>query len=880
MRYVKPQSAAVLTRPFEYQGRFHLGVSVLLFSTLEASPRLLTEQALWAFWAEQPEAGAPLEEGIPRAWSEYLIGATAHPPDPPQPACRVVAEVGALRKELVVWGERHWSGGRISTPEPFDGLRLDWSLAFGGPDFPENPAGCAHTAGPTRPGEGPAIRLPRVEYPDAPWAGPETPVRPAGFGPLDVLHPQRAARRGTYDRRWFEHHYPGLAPDIDWRFFNRALDDQQQPVPFRGDEAYRFIHMHPRKPRLEGRLPGLAARAFATRAGAPTQMEEVTLQLMALWFFPAEERLIQVFQGALAVAEDDASDIVHLLVAVERLGARRPQRHYRHVRDKRLDPDKGLLESLRESDLAPEDLVVPLFDPAAGRDGDIAYRRAQQRARKERAALRKMVEELGLDPEAHAPPVEGAPPPEIRSLDDLLRLSEQMQHRLEALPAQADREKKKLMEEIAPLLDGEGLDVARWRAQMEGQEGPPPPAPFAEHTRRQLLSLADTQPEGSAARSDLLKIAGDPDRQAHWKRGEEAQADGYRAASHTMPPPPRRSSERSAALRKEVADRLSRAESLAGMDLSAADLAGMDLSGADLRGAFLNGADLSSANLAGADLRGATLAHARLIGTQLAKAELRGANLGKARIEGADFSDADLREAVFDGARLRHATLARARLDGSRWLETEIQRLDLSGTLATEMLVFQQLDLTGCRLQGARWDQILFLECTLRGADLRGARFGKAVFQAVDLSEADLSNLRIERGCLVQGCRLSGARLRGAWMREVSLRGADLSRCDLREATLTSCDLSGCDLRAAQFHGADLRGALLNRARLEGADLYGCNLMEANLQHARLAETDFRFSNLHASDWARVHLGPGVRTDGALSSRVRTHPRRRPEPAA
>ena len=860
----------MLTRPYEAGGRFHLGVSVLLFTTLEDSSRLLTEPALWAFWAEQPESEEPLEEGIPRAQAEYLVGAEAHPPEPARGGCRVVAEVGALRKELVVWGERTWAGGRISGPAPFESLRLDWSLAYGGAGHPENPGGLGHVAGASA---GP-IPLPRVEYPDAPWVRPAEPVRPAGFGPLGILHPRRQVHRGSYDQRWFEEHYPGFPPDLDWRFFNRAPEDQRQPRAFRGDEPYRFVHLHPERTELRGTLPGLAVRVFATRRGEEGAFEEVEMALNTLWFFPHRERLIQVFQGSLPITEDDASDIAHLLTAVERLGQRRPRRHYRHVRDKRLDRNRGLLEALREEDLVPAELAVPLFDPNAAAEPDIGFQRMQARARQEREAVRGLVAEHGLDLERHAPPLEAPPAEPPRTLDELQALVETMGRQMQTALQAAREEKARLLEEAADLLAKEpGFDREQWLAQMNGKAGMPPPEPFSGPLIESLRAQMEDQPPGSPAHTELARLLDDRERLAHWQRGDRLQAEGYRTTSHSMPPPPTRSPEESAALRETLKARLARGESLAGMDLSGADLAGMRLEGADLREAFLNGADLSAARLREAHLEGATLAHGRLIGTDLRGARLRRANLGAGRIEGADLSGADLRGAVLDGARIRHARLCRANLDDSRWLEVTLHRVDLSGSTCRSLLVFQRLDLSECRLDGVRWAQVIFLECILRRATLSGARLEKAVFQSVDLSGADLRDLIIDNGCFVEGCRLRGADLRQARFETLSLRGAHLGQCDLRHAVLKGCDLSECDLRGSRLYAADLRGASLARARLQGADLAGCNLMEANLQHAWLEETDLRHANLHASDWARVHLGPGVHTQGALTTRMRTRPR-------
>ena len=82
---------------------------------------------------------------------------------------------------------------------------------------------------------------------------------------------QRAALRGTYDDRWLKEDFPGLARDIDLRFFNLAPADQQQDSSFVGDEPYAFHNLHPRQPMVSGRLPGLAARVLVSRRGRKGQ---------------------------------------------------------------------------------------------------------------------------------------------------------------------------------------------------------------------------------------------------------------------------------------------------------------------------------------------------------------------------------------------------------------------------------------------------------------------------------------------------------------------------------------------------------------------------------------------------------------------------------
>jgi hypothetical protein len=181
-------------------------------------------------------------------------------------------------------------------------------------------------------------------------------------------------------------------------------------------------------------------RAFVTqRVDQQEKFKEIKTRLNTLWFFPDAERVILAFQGMHEIAEDDGADVVHLLAAIERLGQPRSAEHYLHVRDKRLDKNNGVIEALREDDLMPADLVVPLvdFSPRENR----ALERGQRRAEQERARARDEVASHGLDPDAHAPPAKGEPEPQVRSLDDLLRMRADIESKAEKTRQQAERQK-------------------------------------------------------------------------------------------------------------------------------------------------------------------------------------------------------------------------------------------------------------------------------------------------------------------------------------------------------------------------------------------------------------------------------------------------------
>jgi uncharacterized protein YjbI with pentapeptide repeats len=877
MRLIKPFCASVLTRPFELRRKQYLGVSVLLFSPMGSEVRLLPEKELWPFWATQPESAGPLEEGFPRRHGEYLVCASAWTTPERRDAVPVRAQVGTLRKDLVVWGPRQWRGSDATPAADFESLRLGWDKAYGGPDFAANPLGMGRAE--VDDGQGRRVRpVPHIEYPKHPALSPRDEGVPAGLGPIDQMWPQRAALRGTYDERWLKEDFPGLAPDIDLRFFNLAPADQQQDRSFAGDEPYAFHNLHPRQPVVSGRLPGLSARVLVGRRGRQGQLEGVRTRLTALWFFPGEERVIQIFQGALEIEEDDASDIELMLAAVERTGQEQTDAHYAAVRDKRLDRKNGALEVLRESDLVPADIATPLHDftPSPNRGLD----RAQRRAERDREAARAKVVAHGLDPDEHAPPVKAPPQPPIRSIDDLIAARERMEREAAEAPERAAAEKAKATAGIRAIFERESLDYSQIEAETSGQmtSGPPKPmAPAMTERFRHMIADPDIS-RGDV--SELHDMLADPKIQAQWQGGDAAQLDAYRQTAQHQVPARSLSLEESAPVRERVRAAHAAGTSMAGWDLTGADLSRLDLPGADLKAALLEGANLSHCNLRGAQLEAATLVRCRIGSSCLDAARLARSNLSAAVVDNTTMKGADLRGAILEGTRLSTVDLSQAVLDEARLHEVQCDSVDLSGARSDSLLVFRSLNLSKVRFAEADFKQVVFVECDLRGANFSGARLGKVAFVTVKADGTRFKGMVVGVGCFAAGCTLTKADLRGVTLERVSLRATVAAGADFRGAKLRSSDLSECDLRGALFHGADAREARFVRAHLDGASLASANLAGAVLQHAWLQDTDFRHANLHESDMARVRIGTGVRFDHSLRTRMRTLPRRAAPPAA
>lgn len=861
MQVHKPMPLGLSTRPIEHRRRYGLCITASLhipFAQAEGGT-LWGEQSMWTFLSE--EMAVPLiDEGIAKLTPEFLVHGRAHPDPARTNACAVRAQVGALQKTLLVFGERHWDGDHPSPPQAFESLPLDWAHAYGGADFALNPGGRGRDAVD-------GVRwLPNIESTAARLQRPDQVVPPAGFGALDPLHPWRAAHRGTYDQNYLREHAPGFAPDLDWRHFNLAPSDQWFDQPLRGDEAFAFDHMHPTQPRLEGRLPGLRARVFADYVlqGGETRLREVPLRLTTLWFFPHAERTIALFQGLAEIGTDDASDIRCLLGAVERVGAPRDDAHYAAVLEKRADPAMGIVHSINDADLLPEGLDD--LDPAAEAqqqafaDDQLQAKIQRTRAESELAQARAQARAMGKDPDAlglRMPPLETPPkrPAELAAYLERQQKETQRQHwaMLDDLLTQAEK----------------ALELAASRKlDLPALVHRGPPTFNAEARLAEIAALAQGQAfDRSRIHAGLIQQ-------------EAAERMGYLQSAHAQLPAPPMEPVAARALRSEIERGIAAGlRQFARMDLTGADLSGLDLRGCDFQGAWLESANLSQANLSGADFAAAVLAHADLRGTVAVGTRLAGANLGRARLSGAVFDEAVLEQATLMHCEFGDTQWRRAVLSGAMLFDSGWGRVDWTGAVAPGQ-TFHKLDLQGLVLTEADLAGAHFIECALDGVDLRGAGLAQASFIGCRLTGARLNGAQLSGAIFAQQCDATGAdfsqaRLAGANLGGMRLAGARFAQSVLDGAFLCEADLTGADLRLASG-----QGALLRRTRLQGAQMAGINLRDAVLQHADLRAADLRRSNLFGADLSRVRLDGNVRLDGALLTRARTWPRLTPEQQA
>jgi len=886
VKVIKPLKLGLLTRCLEFKGSYRMGASVLMHVPLTGPKDLFSEVSLWKLATEQLGADAAIDAGVPKLSAEFLVAARAFAPNREAvQACSVRVNFAGCEKTLHVCGDREWlSKSKPSDPKPFVEMPLDWSKAFGGVGFADNPAGKGAT--PIKSSDGEFFPLPNVTYPEHHVYSQGSPSLPAGFGPIDQVWPQRARRAGTYDDIWFKRDYPGYAADIDWNFFNLAPQDQWLTLPLPADAAFAFDNMHQKHPRLQGQLPGFAARCFINqRSGGALKFKELTMQLGTVWFFPHLERAILIYQGYCNIAEEDAADIEHVVIAADHVAQPRAAAHFYDVLARRLDKETGFMEALKDSDLVPADLPTGM-DADLEADHVMFSGEGLLRANLNRKHLREVlaaraeVASHGLDPDAHGPPL---PEPEdpAPDLEHLPQAIERLMAKAKAQREAAELSRDETMAATAKEFAARGMDFAYVQAEIDHKPFGPP----SFKAQEQVDSLRALAQSGShnneTLQVELRSYSEDPAWFARLNKAQSEMNNAYRKFAHWQGTAPRKDSTASERARQflQAARQGSQpdARELFNVDLTGTDLTGMDLTGIDLSGAFLESADLSDCNLEGCKLVGTVLTRACLHRTNFANADLSGANLGGVDCFETRFDDANLTDAILDAAKLTRTRLRGALLQNASLLNATFENVDMSAVRA-ERLLFMELILHSVRLSNAVLPSAAFIKCDLRGVDFSHSVLSGAVFVAARgakarFRQAKLDNLRCVEACDFSGADFSDAMLAQSNFRATRLDSACFDRCDL-----SACDFSEAQAEAARFYMSQAQDSRFVKTNLTGALLVSANLMNCCLQRACLFGADLRFANLHQADLARVRVDNKTSFQQALLTRARTQPRWSPAP--
>lgn len=841
MKIIKPLRLSVLNRPFRLDRKNQLGVTVLALADMGEQPRLRPEMELWQLAEKElVTCGGVVDLSIPKSCAEFLATGyayTRHQEEKTQ--CPVRIEVGELSKTLLVSGDRYWAGNHPTPAKAFDEMRLDWSRAYGGQSYADNPYGLGSEL--VERNGVKAHPLPNIEAIRERVTSPGQKPEPASFGALDFTWPRRFKRAGKqYGDNWLRHDFPGFARDTDWRLFNAAPPDQwwndSNTLP--AQASWRIWNMHPEKNVQQGTLPPWQARCFINRQrGDEILFEEIPMRATTVWFFPHLEQMMLIWHGSTRINEDDAADVLQLMPALEKTGASRSQNHYRKVLRERMDKERGALFAFREKDLIPEDVIGPWIDNDIQQNESPMHANMQNRVNLLKEQHRARLEGKGGELEGL---LAQTAEPEIPKLDELPEFIEKMERQAKEMQEKAEQRKREM--------------EARRPTSHRDSEGPRGP-----ESMHRMLGMM----EKNASAMSESKLA----------QSREQLHKMYLLSVQHQPPALRLSGDLAQIIRQRAERTQALGGDFSGMDLTGCDLSGMDLRGANFTKALLECADLSHCRLDGAKFNDAVLARAELHHSSLRECDFTGASLSLAQCCHSDFSasqfkETQLQEALFDDCEFNAATL--------------------------EHLLLYKVWMSRCRFQHARIDSSVFMELTLPELDFSQATLHKVTFLKSTLEAAIFADASLE-SCSWVETRAEQARFNGATLvtcaaaMDSVLNGADfsyatLTHTNLRQtaldgakfvmAKLSNSDLSESPCRNADFTRANLAGSRFIRTDFRNVSFTDANLMEALLQKCQLGGANFSGANLFRADISQSFTDSETRLSNAWTKRIKILPER------
>ncbi|PHM73427.1 DUF2169 family type VI secretion system accessory protein [Xenorhabdus kozodoii] len=859
MKVIKPLRLSMLYRPYRWSQKNHLGVSIMALADMGPSPRLRPEAELWQLAASELETcQGIIDLAMPKPCAEFLATGyayTHHQADKTASAARI--QVGQLDKTLIAFGDRHWIDDSPSKPQPFEQMRLDWSRAFGGEGYEENPHGIGFN--PEELGNGMKIhRLPNIESlhnrlisQRQLTSQPETPV-PASFCPLDFIWSRRFSRIGKkYDKAWLENEFPGFSNDIDWRLFNAAPEDQwwEENTTLPEQAKWRIWNMHPEKPVQQGVLPTWQARCFIKRLRLNEEIfEEILMRNTTVWFFPHLEKMILIWHGSTQINEDDAKDVLQMVSALELGDKPRSTEHYLRVVEQRLDKEKGALYSFREKDLIAEEIIGPWLDTEQPAGDSPLLQDFKNHEKRLREQQQEQLDQYGYDINTYLPAETDPPFPSQPKLDELPEFIE----KIEQYSAEKQAEAQLQQAEMKALGTEKGVDIEKSTSESQAT------GPENLHQMRDMLQQQKQQMGFND--KELAQI-------------EQSLHAMYLSSVQTQSPAPRLTGSLSQIIRKRVQKIMQEGGNFTGMDFTGADLSGMDLREANFNRALLESACLNHCQLDGANFNEAILARAEICHASLRAAKFDNANLSLAKCEQSDFSSArftetQLQETRFDHCHFDHAIL-------------------------TDLLL-QKIFITHCQFQYSQWQNCTFMELELPALKFNHTNLNKVSFIKCKLQKAIFDHAELE-SCSWVETEANGIRFHSATLLTCAFAmDSELNQADFSYATLTECNLRQIPLVNATFYATTLNNSDLSesncqsanmqyldagkntfiRTDFSGALLNNANLMGAFMQKCSFNKADLREANLFRTDMSQSIISDSTSITNAYIKRTKTLPKR------
>ncbi len=882
MKVFKPDSLGLLYRAFRFANRNCLSIGLMGFFRFDGSgpAGLLPEAELWKKASAAIGKDAILDEGWPKPAGEFLVFGAAHAPAGTQaPEVAVMAQLGSLKKSLLVHGDRHFNAlGLMSSPQPFASMPIVPATAFGGEGFAANPRGKGVQK--IRDADGASVLpLPNVEAAGQPIRSASDQAPPAGFWAYGPDAPERIRHLGSFDQPWLKTTWPHLPETTSPAYFQTAPLDQRLNGFFRGDEAIQLQNMHPARPAIAASLPKLRARCFVNRRIADgEEFSEIETRAETVWLFPELECGIVLYRAVSNTTNEDADDVLHVLAEWEALAdAPLGFSHYHEEFKRRLPkPAQGVdaaggpvgapvgapavpavaaaLPLAAAAPLATAAVSAPdATAMAVASGGGPAQSPELQEVHRLAGELNRNTQELmqqhGITQADLAPYLKEeieAPP---HSLEEVHKMAADLQAQTREL-----MQKHKLTDkDLAPFMPKAEVEPVNPLGDLEKSL-----MALNANTKETMEKAGITQADLEAfmARTpETADMVGKPVPDVKSViAGLAAVMPAVALPKTAMPqlelpePEPAPAVAAHKLTREEVVARHAAKQGFASYDLSGLDLSGLDLAGADFSSALLEKTIFKDSQLAGAVFKGALLAGGDFSGADLSGAMLAGVSAGsalfaKARMDGVNASQGDFSAADFSLAQLTRANISGAIFDGSK-----MAGLKAAGCNA-QQASFADCDLAGASMTDARLTAAAFTGAKLGKANFANAACDNAEFYGADATQANFTSANLKASRADASSQFAEAQLGRSHLGRAAWDGVLLGKANLEGATLDDADFSRVQAAGALFGRASAKGAKFDKADLSRADFTGVNLFKGSLRKANTEATLLRKANLYGVDF-------------------------------
>ena len=281
MKIIKSNQISIFTRHIKIEKKDFLVVSGMVCFDLDSPEFLIDEQTMWKKISKKLN-GKLFDEGLPKVQGEFLACATAYGND--TTGVEVEIKIGEKSKKLAVFGDREWIAGIPSKPKKFTSMDIIYRNL-------ETP--------------------PNVEYLDN-LTTSKNDLKEAGFMPLDITHPLRYPKLGTYDENYKQTNWPHFPDDIDYSVFNQAPLDQQFDT-FLSNEKIKLKNLNSEKPIINSYIPKTSLRCFIQKE----EFLELELRKDTLWLFPDLMIGVVIFRGMIETKNDVFEDINYIYLQHE-----------------------------------------------------------------------------------------------------------------------------------------------------------------------------------------------------------------------------------------------------------------------------------------------------------------------------------------------------------------------------------------------------------------------------------------------------------------------------------------------------------------------------------------------------------------------------------